>query len=212
MSKSKYVVTVNRQFGSMGRPIAKKMADKLGIEYYDRDIIDKAASQLHLPVSTINEEEERAKTKIKSRYLNMMFPFGTGSSSILNQTAKDETRDRIFEAQKDIIKFLAEKDTCVIVGRCSDFVLSDMKNVVNIYIYASYEARLRHCITDLSMDKDEAVHMIQAVDAARDEYHLRYAGYKPDDKRFKDIMIDSSFLGVEGTADYLAEAIRRKFK
>lgn len=212
MAKSRYVVTVTRQFGSMGRPIARKMADKLGIEYYDRDIVDKAAAQLHLPVSTINEEEERGKTHIKSHYLSMMFPFGGADPRQSIFSSGDDTRDRIFEAQKDIIKFLAEKDTCVIVGRCADFVLSDRKNVVNIYIYANYEARLHHCISDLGMDKDEAVRMIQGVDAARDEYHLRYAGYKPDDKHFKDIMIDSSFLGVEGTADYLAEAIRRKFK
>lgn len=211
MSKSKYVVTVTRQFGSMGRPIAKKMADRLGIEYYDRDIVDKAAAQLHLPASTINEEEERGRTKIKSRYISMMFPFGGTHENFLQKPDKDDTRDKIFEAQKDIIKFLAEKDTCVIVGRCADFVLSDMENLVNIYIYASYDARLRHCIDDLGMEKDEAVRMIQAVDAARDEYHLRYAGYKPDDKRFKDIMIDSSFLGVDGTAEYLADAIQKKF-
>lgn len=213
MGTSKYVVTVTRQFGSMGRPIAKKMAEKLGIEYYDREIVDKAAAQLHLPVSTINEEEERAHTQIKSNFISMMFPFGAvGSESVSVPSARDETRDRIFEAQKDIIQFLAEKDTCVIVGRCADFVLSDMKNVVNIYIYASYDARLRHCIEDLGMDKEEAEKMISAVDAARDEYHMRYAGYHADDKRFKDIMIDSSFLGVDGTADYLAEAIRQKFQ
>lgn len=211
MSKSKYVVTITRQFGSMGRPIAKKMAEILGIEYYDRDIVDKAAAQLHLPVSTINEEEEKARTKIKSRYISMMFPFGGTHDTLLKTLQKDDTRDKIFEAQKDIIKFLAEKDTCVIVGRCADFVLHGRENLVNIYIYASYDARLRHCIKDLGMSKEDAVQMIQAVDAARDEYHLRYAGYKPDDKKFKDIMIDSSFLGVDGTAEYLADAIRRKF-
>ena len=61
------------------------------------------------------------------------------------------------------------------------------------------------------MDEEEARHMISSVDEARDQYHLQYAGYKPDDKRFKDIMIDSSLFGVEDTADFLAEAVRKKF-
>ena len=61
------------------------------------------------------------------------------------------------------------------------------------------------------MEEEESMRMIEAVDAAREQYHLQYAGFKPDDKRHKDIMIDSSLLGVEGTADYLVEAIRRKF-
>ena len=82
MGKSKYVVTITRQFGSMGRPIAKKMAEKLGIEYYDRDIVDQAARKLNLPVSVVDEAEETAK-KVKAS------PFSTSN-----------TQDKIFEAQR----------------------------------------------------------------------------------------------------------------
>ena len=202
MGKSKYVITVTRQFGSMGRPIAKKMAEKLDISYYDRDLVDQAAEKLNLPVSTVNEEEEYAEKKIQNPFEAMRFPLGFKTSS---------TQDQIFEAQKNIIKFLAEKETCIIVGRCSDFVLSDMDNAIHIYIYASYEARLKHCIEDLHLSESEARKMMASVDKAREVYHLNYTGYKPDDKRFKDIMIDSSMLGVEGTADYLIELIQRKF-
>ena len=206
MGKSKYVITITRQFGSMGRPIAKLMAKKLGIEYYDRDIVDQAAEKLDLPVSKINENEEKVKAKIKSPFVGMMYPFGPAP-----RAATSDTQDKIFQTQKNIIQFLAEKDTCIIVGRCSDFVLSDMENAMHIYIYASYEARLQHCIEDLGMEEEEARKMITAVDKAREAYHMEYAGYKPDDKRFKDILIDSSFLGVEGTADFLVDAIKRKF-
>lgn len=202
MSKSKYVVTITRQFGSLGRPIARKMADKLGIEYYDRDIVDQAAKKLNLPVSVVNEEEESAKKILVNPFSRMMYPLGKGTST---------TQDEIFQAQQNIIKFLAEKETCVIVGRCSDFTLEEMENVVHIYIYAPYEARVEHCVKDLHMDINEARKMIVAVDEARDSYHMQYAGYKPDDKNHKDILIDSSFLGVEGTADYLVEAVKRRF-
>ena len=89
--------------------------------------------------------------------------------------------------------------------------MGDEKNSMHIYIYVSYEARLKHCIEDLGMEEAEARRMIKSVDEARNSYHMQYAGYLPDDKRFKDILIDSSLFGVEGTAEFLAEAVRKKF-
>lgn len=203
MNQRKYVVTITRQFGSMGRPIAKLMAEKLGIEYYDRDIVDQAAAKLNLPASVIQEEEEAAR-KIKTNpFSRMVFPLGKNT---------DVRQNQIFEAQQNIIKFLAEKETCIIVGRCSDFTLEEMENSMHIYIYAPYEDRVQHCVKDLGMELDEARKMIVEVDQARESYHMLYAGYRPDDKNHKDIMIDSSMLGVEGTADYLVEAVKRKFE
>lgn len=202
MGKRKYVITITRQFGSMGRPIAKKMAQKLGIEYYDRDIVDQAAKKLDLPVSVVDENEESAKKIVTNPFSRMKYPLGKGT---------DSTQDKIFEVQQNIIKFLAEKETCIIVGRCSDFILSDMENVMNICIYAPYEDRVQHCVNDLHLEINEARKMIVEVDEARDSYHMNYAGYLPDDKNHKDIMIDSSIFGVEGTADYLVEAVRRRF-
>ena len=202
MSHSRYVITITRQFGSMGRPIAKKMAEMLGIEYYDRDLVDQAAEKLNLPVSVINEVEEKANSLAKNPFFRMASPLGSGTTT---------TQDKIFEAQQNIIKFLAEKETCIIVGRCADFTFSEMENAIHIYIYASYEARLEHCIKDLGMEEMEARKMMAAVDKARESYHMNFAGYAPDDKSHKDILIDSSLLGVEGTAEYLVDLVKKKF-
>ena len=125
MSDKKYVVTIARQFGSLGRPIAKLMSKKLGVEYYDRDIVEQAAKKLNLPVSQIDELEEKVKKTSTNSYKRMMYPLGTQSST---------EQDRIFEAQQNIMKFLVERESCIIVGRCSDFVLSDEENAVHIYI------------------------------------------------------------------------------
>ena len=132
MSKSRYVITITRQFGSMGRPIAKRMSELLNIEYYDRDLVDQAAEKLKLPKSVVDEEEETASSKIEAPlYLRrMQFPLGKNTSS---------RQDEIFEAQQNIIRFLADKETSIIVGRCSDFILSEMENALHIYIYAPYE-------------------------------------------------------------------------
>lgn len=202
MSQRKYVITITRQFGSMGRPIAKLMAEKLGIEYYDRDIVDQAAAKLNLPASVVKEEEEVARKIQKNPFSRMVFPLGKNTDARQNQ---------IFEAQQNIIKFLAEKETCIIVGRCSDFTLEEMENSMHIYIYAPYEVRVEHCVKDLGMDLGDARKMIVEVDEARDSYHMLYAGYHPEDKNHKDILIDSSLLGVEGTADFLVDAVKRKF-
>ena len=202
MSKSKYVITITRQFGSLGRPIAKKMSELLGIEFYDRDLVDQAAEKLKLPKSVVDEEEESAVATTPFYLRRMQFPLGKNSNS---------RQDEIFEAQQNIIKFLADEETCIIVGRCSDFILSEMENAIHIYIYAPYEKRVENCVKDLKMDVKEARKMIVDVDEARDSYHMHYAGYYPDYKLHKDILIDSSVLGVDGTAEYLVELIKRKF-
>ena len=202
MSKSRYVITITRQFGSMGRPIAKKIAENLGIEYYDRDLIDMAARKLGLAAEEIGAAEESASQIYTNAFERMAYPLGTKATAV---------QDQIFETQKNIIRFLAEKDTCVIVGRCADFVLYDMDNTMNVYIYAQYEARLKHAIEDLGLTEEEARRTIARVDKARENYHLNYAGFRPDDKKFKDILIDSSFLGIEQTAAYLTKAVKLKF-
>ena len=121
MTHSKYVVTITRQFGSLGRPIAKRMSEILDIEYYDRDLVDEAAKKLKLPVSVVDKEEESAKKVPLNPFTRMKYPLGKGTS---------DTQDAIFEAQQNIIQFLAEKETCIIVGRCSDFILEEMKNAM----------------------------------------------------------------------------------
>ena len=212
MKKNTYVITVARQFGSLGRPIAKMVAEKLGIDYYDRDLVDQAAEKLKLPASTISMNEESAKASKGNPFLAMAYPFGQGVSgeSVSKSSKSTNIQDKIFEAQKNIIHFLAEKDSCVIVGRCSDFILSDMENAIHIYIYAPYEKRLKNSVEELHLGEEEAKKMISEVDSAREAYHLHYAGYKPDDFRFKDLMIDSSLLGPEGTAELIADIARKK--
>ena len=145
--EKKYVVTIARQFGSLGRPIAKMMSEKLGIEYYDRDIVEQAAKKLNLPVSHIDELEEKVKKTRKNSYMRMMFPLGTESSS---------EQDNIFEAQQNIMRFLVERESCIIVGRCSDFVLSDEPAAIHIYIYAPYDARVKNCVKDLNLTEEDA--------------------------------------------------------
>ena len=202
MSEIKYVITIERQFGSMGQPIARKLSELLGIKCYDNEIIDAAAKMLNLPVSLVDDNEESAISQ-SGWFKHMNFPQKLSSAS--------DIQNRIFNSQQEIIRSLAKKESCIIVGRCADFALEDMDNVVNIYIYAPYDVRLMHCVNDLKLEEAVAKKTIMEVDKARDAYHLNYAGYKPADPLHKDILINSDFLGIEKTAKLLAEAIKKKF-
>lgn len=159
MAEKKYIVTITRQFGSLGRPIAREMSEILGIEYYGRDIVEATSKKMNLPVSKISEHEETYSTSLFS----MLLPLG--SDSIAKQ-------DEIYNVQKEVIREMAEKESCIIVGRCADYIFRDHRNVLNIYIYAKYA---------------------------------------PGDPDSKQIMIDSSMLGVKGTAEVLAEIVQRRF-
>lgn len=194
----KFVVTIARQFGSLGRPIARKVSETLGIEYYDRDIVDLAAQKLNLPVSAVSDVEESAK----SAFFNMSYPLGMGTTAI---------QDSIFAAQRTIITQLAEKESCIIVGRCAEHILEDHKNMISVFIYAPYAARLRNCVERLNMQPAEAKKMIAEVDKARETYHKHYCGFSMADKDHKHVMIDSSLLGVNDTCDILVSIIKKRF-
>ncbi len=192
-----YVITINRQFGSLGRPIAHKMSEMLDIEYYDRDIVDSVAKEMNLPVSVVSDEEEC----VKNRYFSMKFPLGIGTT---------DTQNRIFEAQRRIIAELADRESCIIVGRCSDYILRNHPCLIRVFIYAPMEARYKNCIENLHMTPDQARKMIEDVDKARDAYHMHFSRYLPSDFNHNDIMINSAFLGIDGTAAYLTDLIHQR--
>ena len=194
----KYVITLNRQFGSLGRPIAQRVSELLKIEYYDRDIVEATSKKMNLPVSIIGEEEE----KHENRFFDMQFPLGKGNTEI---------RDQIFKNQQRIIMELADKSSCIIVGRCADYVLKNNENVLNFFIYASYGNRVKNCIDVLNMDPEEALKTIKEVDRVRDKYHMRYAKYLPNDLNHINVMLDSGTLGVEGTARTIVGIVKEKF-
>ena len=170
----KFIVTITREFGSMGRPIARRLSELLNVEFYDRDIVEETARQMELPLSVVSKNED-------------------------------------FRVQSEIIRKLAAKESCVIVGRCAEYVLSDFKNCFNIYIYAPFEKRIENCVTQLGMEEDVAIKMIMEVDKARRKYHKKYTNYYPSDLNNRNLMIDSSFFGVEGTAQMVVDIVRKHF-
>lgn len=196
--EKQYIITIVREFGSMGRPIARRLSELLRIEFYDRDIVEETARKMNLPVSVVSINEENQG----SAYSRMRFPLGKSSR---------EKQDEIFRVQSEIIRSLAKRESCVIVGRCSDYILRDFENRLSICVYAPFEKRIENCVSSLGMDEETAMQMTVEVDKARRKYHKRYANYSPEDIKNKNLLIDSSFFGIEGTARLIAEIAKSKF-
>ena len=193
-----YVVTISWQFGSMGRTIAQLMAWDLGVNFYDRDIVEETAKRMGLPISVISAKEENAN----SVYFKRQYPLGMGLSNM---------QDEIFSIQKNIIEDLAKKESCIIVGRCADSILADMENRLSVYIYAPYEKRFANCTKILKMEEKVARRMIREVDRSRELYHRRYCPEYTDPFSNRDLLIDSSRFGIEKTAEMLSEIVRDLF-
>lgn len=193
-----YVVTISRQFGSLGRTIAQRLSETLQIDFYDRDIVEETAKRMGLPVSVISNKEENFNTAFFKR----QYPLGMGMGSM---------QDEIFSIQENIIRDLAKKESCIIVGRCADSILMDMENHLNVYVYAPVEARLRNCTEILKMDEKIARKMIREVDRSRELYHRRYCPEYNGPSTNKDLMIDSSRFGVDRTVSILANIVNDLF-
>ncbi|WP_294379202.1 cytidylate kinase family protein [uncultured Clostridium sp.] len=194
-----YVITISRQFGSLGRPIAKKIAEMLDIKYYDRDILDKVIKSANIN-EDLGENDELAET---DSYRRMMYPLGTVS---------EDRQEKIFEMQKEIIEQIAQKESCVIVGRCSDYILRNHTNHFSIFIYAPYEERRKNCIKQLKIDENCVDNLINKIDNARQSYVMHYAKTYSEDIVYKDILIDSSlYSNIDDTAKIVVDIIRKKF-
>lgn len=195
-----YVITISRQFGSLGRSIAQCLAKQLGINFYDRDIVEQTAKRLGQPVSVISEEEENATGH---GFFRRKYPLGMGMVSM---------QEEIFQVQQNIIRDLAAKESCIIVGRCGNYILKDHLNSLHIYVFAPYEKRLSNCTDILGMDTKTAMRYMKEVDRAREKYRLRFGGETENGLDGYDLLIDSSRFGVETTAKMLADIIQSELK
>ena len=194
----KRIITISREFGSGGRTIGKLVAEHLGIQCYDSELIQKLAAESGFDESYIKDAGEYA-------------PGGFLASALTDRSFGPTNEDLLWKLQYRIIRELAEKEPCVIVGRCADYILEDIPNHLNVYIYAPNEARLKNCVENLQMDPQTAKRMMRDVDAARNRYHKAYIPGWQSVFDHKDLMIDSSRFGIDGTAKILADIVKNQW-
>lgn len=191
------VITIGCEYGSGGPEIGKAIADYLGIEYYDRDLVDKVVEQIGVD----RELVEKADTENNVKY-EFDTKFGPRYANLTN---------RVIYNQFEVIQKFAEKSSCVIIGRCSDYILKDRKDCLNIFIYAPEKVRIQSIMEKNNISEKEAEEMMKYND---EMLHTRYkymTGTYRGDRRNRHIMIDSSVLGWEKTAKYILQLIELKF-
>lgn len=195
------VITVTREFGSMGRKIAKLTAEKMNFKYYDRDIIELTAKELRGSVEELSNFDDK---KI-SVFQKMMYPLGKGTSSMQNT---------LYEMEKSVILDLASAGNCVIVGRCSDFILheSGHKDMLNVFIYAPYDTRIINSENELGLSQGMAEDCVEKVNKARQDFYRLHTGESFYSHKYRNLMIDSSVMSHEKCAEVIAEIAQEKFK
>lgn len=193
------VVSLGCEYGCGGSAIGRKIAEKLDIAYYDRQVVDKIMEEVGVTPSLMNLAEKG----IDISGLRAEEGYANAPTKYTNLT------DRMVYLQKEIIKKLADKSSCLIVGRCSDYILKDRKDCVAIYIYAPMDVRLKNVEDELKLDEKKAKETIEENDNNLHARYLQITGTDWGERHHRQMLIDSSVLGVEGTADYLVEFIKK---
>ena len=196
------VITVSRQFGSGGRTVAKLAAEKLGWSYYDKELVHKIAAESGLAESYILDSGEYACSTN-----SFLFNWAMSAESGRNPGALPVS-DQLYIVQNNVIRDLAERGNCVIVGRCSDYILRDRTDVLNAFFHADDEFRADRIVRLYGETLDKPAKRLKEKDDKRKTYYRHYTGRVWGAANNYDISMDTGRLGVEHCAGILADVVK----
>ncbi len=183
---SKLIITIGREFGAEGHEIGKELAQRLGFELYDKDMLALAAQKSGIDINVLASSDE----------------------SIMGRFLSPSMGDKLFKVQTDIIHNLAAKGSCVIVGRLADYILKDNPNCLKVFIYAPFEKRVEIIRNKHQIDEASAKKLVKNMDAARKKYYTYYSNGKWNKKEGKDIMLNRGAFKVEECVDILEAMVK----
>ena len=203
----KFVVNIGRQLGSGGKEIGEKLAARLGIDFYDKELITLASKESGLCREFFEKADERPSQGIIGGLFGMRFPF-VGDGALPTQNCL--SNDALFKVQSDVIRQLADTKSCLFLGRCADYILRDYPNCANIFISASRSARIARLCAAHSISEEEAESMMHKEDKKRAEYYNYYSYKTWGAAATYHLCIDSSVLGIEKTVDFIEAFVKLK--
>ena len=191
--KDKITITISREYGSGGRYIGQLVADKLGIKLYDKEFVEKLAVETGLTEEYIenNEQKRNALDALNSGYY-----FGMNNS------------DELFIKESELIKEIANKESCVIIGRCADFILKDNSNVIKVFVYSNMEDEVKRATKFYGLDEKNAKKEIKRINKLRASHYKYYTEKEWKDPSNYDICINSDSIGVENAANLICEIVK----
>ena len=197
------VITIARQYGSGGREIGEKVAELLGIKAYGKELIDLAAEKSGYHPDMLHKADERAAG-------SLLYSLAVGASVAGGIAGHYDIpiNDKLFIVQNDIIKELAEKEQCVIIGRCGDYALRNFENKISVFIHSDFEWRKKRIVEKNGVSEKEAENLIIKEDKYRANYYNFYTGHKWGASERYDATFNSSMLGVDAIAQIIANMAR----
>ena len=199
------VITIGREFGSGGHEIGMKLAERLGVKCYDKELLQLAAKNSGLCEELFASQDEKPTNSFL--YSLVMDTYSLGYS---NSYVDMPINHKVFLAQFDTIKKLAENESCVIVGRCADYALEDDPNCVSVFIKAPMKDRVERIKKLYNITDSKASDLIQKTDKKRASYYNYYSSKKWGEAKSYDLCLDSSDLGIEGAISLICEYIKIK--
>ncbi len=201
-----FAITIARQYGSGGREIGEKVAKLLGFKYVDKELVTLASQKSGFHADVISSIDEKATN-------SLLYTLAMGSSSFGTPhtvySVDVPINDKLFIIQSDIIKSLVEEEPCVFVGRCADYVLSEHKKKVSVFLYGDIECRIKRVMErHEGVDEDEAKKLIAKTDKRRMNYYNFYTGKKWGKFDNYQLALNTSVLGIDGSAKIIAEFVK----
>ena len=195
MAEKRVIISIGRQYGSGGAEIGAKLAKELGISFYDKNILRMNSDESGIKESYFYLADERAGNKLLYKIISSMTPEKKAPSF----GADLISADNLFRFQSEVIRKLAEAESCVIIGRCADYVLQGTEGLVRIFLYADMESRMNRIVEKGICSKEEASKMVKRMDRERRDYYRYYTGKEWSSIENYDILLNTEKLGIDGT-------------
>ncbi len=201
--EKKTIITISREFGSGGRLIGKKLAEKLNVPFYDKQLLDMIAEESGF----CKEMIEGAQKKAKNSFLySLASAMGTGEAGPESLSLNE----RFFLAQFDTIRKIADEGSCVIVGRCSDYILRGLPEATHVFIYAEEADKIKRAVEEYGVPEEDVKKMMKDTDKARANYYSYHTGRKWGEHVNYNISIDSGYISVDDIVDLILMYTERK--
>ena len=205
MAENKFIISIGRQYGSGGHEIGEKLAERLGVKFYDNALIDRVSKESGLCKEIIMEHDEKPTSSFLYNLVTDPYSINFNRGSVTDMPYGQ----KIFLAQYETVKNIASEGPCVIVGRCADYILKDNENLLSIFIYADKDFRLKRIASENpEMSENNLNGLIDKQDRARASYYNYYSDNKWGRASSYDLCINSAKTGIEGAVKLIEDYVQ----
>lgn len=203
----KKIITIGRQYGSAGHDIGELVAQELGFKFYDKELVEMAAKESNISQEAVKDMDERATS-------SLLYSLASGSYSLRGVSGplyyEMPLNDKLFIAQSNVIRTIAAKENCVIVGRCADYALESVPDVdvLNVFVYADQSYRIKRVMDAFGINEKKAKEKVVKTDKQRKTYYTYYSNRDWGTMTNYDLCLNSQKLGIEGGAKMIIDYIR----